>query len=487
MLFDIVMRIKLDFIECFGFYSDLVEFVAKKLPIPFNEINLLGGRSSGKTFATLDFLSSLVAIKQQNAIYVFRQNISDAKKIFSDYLNFLEQKGLLKFAKINHSERTVIINGWTVMFEALNETRNNINKGAKVGFRLWTQARYVFAFFEETSQLDFNLVKNSQQSLRGTKDTQVVSIFASNPWTSEHWYIENFNNHLAENEFSIQQKPYYEYSVVDKKLFLRSTYRANKFTSQQEIEQFEWWKDIDYSKYRVISLGLSGSVEGAIYARSLSVMHEPYGEYDNYAMQFFGGMDWGDGTSSSSSDTACLFGSISKENGIEILDEMVYNNNVNPLTSEQQIELVVRWFIKKQQEVNVKIVIYIDNAHLRYFYETFNATFKRIAFQYNMYGSELVFAPAIKHAIWDRVVLVNYMLASGKLRFSKNACPKLYKDLKNCYVVLPKTIKEDTKKERSHEHTHTINALEYLMCAFHLYFYAQAPAINEKGAIRYGT
>jgi phage terminase, large subunit, PBSX family len=94
-----------------------------------------------------------------------------------------------------------------------------------------------------------------------------------------------------------------------------------------------------------------------------------------------------------------LFGSISKENGIEILDEMVYNNNVHPLTSEQQIELVVRWFIKKQQEVNVKIVIYIDNAHLRYFYETFNATFKRIAFQYNMYGSELVFAPAIKHAI----------------------------------------------------------------------------------------
>jgi phage terminase, large subunit, PBSX family len=38
-------------------------------------------------------------------------------------------------------------------------------------------------------------------------------------------------------------------------------------------------------------LGLSGSVEGAIYARSLNVMHEPYGEYDNYAMQFFGGMD----------------------------------------------------------------------------------------------------------------------------------------------------------------------------------------------------
>lgn len=471
---------EIEFINCYSFFGDLVQIISKKQKLPFKKINMLGGRSSGKTFATLVFLSVLAMIPAAgNAIYVFRRTAADSKNLFRDFIERLKDFDLLQEAYINNSDRYIAINGWHITFATLNETTSK----NKVGFRLWTKANYIIAFFEECSELNYNLVKSAEQSLRGNKDLQVLSIYASNPWTSDHWFVKHFNQHLEEDEINIQQDPYYEfdYDQETKELFLRTTYRANPFTNPADIIEFEKWKNIDYSKYRVISLGLSGSVEGAIYARALQNLIEPFynGEH------FYGGMDWGDGTSSHASDTVCLVGTIDQAEGIDILEEFVYNNSIKPLNTEQQIEMIVNWYIEQYKKYQRPFTIFIDNASNRFFYNTFNSIFQRIALQHGLYGNELVFAPATKHPIWDRVTLVNYMLSAKKIRFDKNVCKDLYNSLKNCYTVLPNKIVEDFNKHRSHEYTHSINAMEYLMSHWHNFFYNQISFIDEKGANRY--
>lgn len=76
-------------------------------------------------------------------------------------------------------------------------------------------------------------------------------------------------------------------------------------------------KKINYSRYRVVALGMTGNLMGSIYENSLAHLKQEVSK-DFKKFEIFGGVDWGDGKTKNASPTVALIGGMDLERGIEI-------------------------------------------------------------------------------------------------------------------------------------------------------------------------
>ena len=390
----------------------------------------------------------------------------------------------------NKGAKTISLGKNKLNFHTLNEEKEKVQKtGGKIGLPIERDAEYIVTFYEECSQLNKDLVENHRHSVRGNSKTRYLFIYASNPWVRSHWFIEDFIIHLPEskdNEEKLLDDGYnLNFDFQTRTLYFRPRYTLNPFLRKEQTDEIERLKDINYNKWRIVSLGFSGNLNGAIYEAALKKLNEKTETHIEH--QYVGGVDWGDGKSQQGSPSVAYFGGISLDNGIDIYAEMEHwNNRGVVLDTEEQIEKICGFYIKAYNSVQKPISVFVDNAALGDFYQMFNRKLLNMGYS----ASEIEFLPAFKPKnTWERVETINSLMSLGILRYNRDKCKGLYRAMENCYEVVKPNPTETMKRERSHEWTHWLHALEYLIGRYMKDFQQQLPEVllNSKSLNNYGV
>lgn len=360
----------------------------------------------------------------------------------------------------------------------LNEIKEKAQKtGGKIGINIEYEADYIITFYEEVSQLDKELVENHYQSVRGSNGTKVLFIYASNPWLRTHWLMKEFNIYLPENNMNMEELEKKGYNAAYIKetdtIYYRPRWTLNHHLTQETIKEIERLKEFNYSKWKIVSLGFSGIQDGALYQASLQKLNEEINP--NLNGYLVGGIDWGDGKSRNASPTTAYFGIANLSEGIHILEEYQYYNNLTEsITTQEQLERLCDFYIKHYTTYQRPITVYIDNAALGDFFKMVQEVLRAKGYL----EGQIEFLPAIKPKnTWERVETLNVMLSLGILRFKKQVCKGLYEALNNCYEIQKSTPTEEMKRQRSHEWTHWIHAVEYLIGPYFKNFQDQFPIL----------
>lgn len=461
----------------YKFILQLFQMILEGFNLPIRKIKMLSSRFSGKSYVVEDLLALLmIQVRRRIVINYIRARNADNERAQLHITRLIEKyqggQGLLS----NKGNHTMTMNKNTMYFITLNEEKEKVSKtGGKIGWQGDRDAEYIITFFEECSQLNKDLVQNLEHSIRGNKNTKYLFIYASNPWVREHWFVDDFIQHLPEskdNELELLEKGYnWMFDHITKELYFRPRYTLNPFLKQEQIQDIEMLKDVNYNKWKIVSLGFSGNLNGAIYQASLAKLNENV-QY-HQGVEYVGGVDWGDGKSAQGSPSVAYFGSIGIDTGIDIYAELEHwNNRGVVLTTEEQIIKICKFYIKAYEKVQKPITVYVDNASLGDFYQMFNTQLRRL----NYTASEIEFLPAFKPKnTWERVETVNSLMSLGILRYNRDKCKGLYRAMENCYEVVKPNPTESMKRERSHEWTHWLHALEYLIGRYMKDFQDQLP------------
>lgn len=450
--------------------------------IPIRSLYMLSSRFSGKTFQ-IEEIFKLLFIQQKKKIvmnYIRARGEDVFKTMDKMEKNIKDLTNGNAYLKSNIQRKALYGSKNKINFAILNEIKEKVQQtGGKIGLPIEFEAEYIITFFEEASQLDRELVQNFRQSVRGNANTKMIFIYASNPWIKQHWFMKDFSDKLPETkiyENQLIEKGYNAYYEKEtKSLYFRPRWTLNPFVQKEQQDEIEQLKNVNYNKWRIVSLGFSGATEGTLYQNSLKKLCEDV--FDNFDGRLLGGVDWGDGKSKTASPTTAYISMVSLEHGIHILDEYEYFNNQSEyLSTEEQLIRVCKFFIKWYDKYKKPITVHIDNAALGDFFKMVQSILSKLG-----YGAgQIEFLPAFKPKnTFERVETLNVLLSLGILRFKKDVCPKLYEALDNCYEVIKTNPTEEMKRQRSHEWTHWIHAVEYMIADYFKHFQEIFPILIE--------
>lgn len=477
----------MNFLKQYKFILELYNEIIDGKELSIRNLWMLSSRFSGKSHC-MEHLTILLLTQTRRKVVInyVRARNGDIEKAQKGITMLLNQYQGGTSLKSNLSSKTIEVNKSKLCFNTLNEEKEKVQKtGGKIGLQIEYNAEYIITIYEECSQLNKDLVENHKHSVRGNKKTKYLFSYLSNPWMKTHWFIEEFLRYLPEGkdeEYELLEKGFNSrFDTITKTLYFRPRYTLNKHLKQEQIQDIERLEEINYNKWRIVSLGFSGNLNGSIYEASLQKLNETI-EY-HIGHRYFGGVDWGDGKSSQGSPSVAYLAGISLERGIDIYAEMEHwNNKGRVLDTEQQINKICDFYIKAYEEIQKPITIFIDNAALGDFYNMFNVLLRKK----NYTSNEIEFLPAFKPKnTWERVETINSLISLGILRYNRDTCKGLYRAMENCYEVSKANPTESMKRERSHEWTHWLHAIEYMIGTYMKEFQDQIPMFDNKSLNNY--
>lgn len=494
MLYNSNMIKNIQILDAYCFLLELYNIIADGKLMPIRSIKMLSARFSGKTYQVEHFIALLMLQKKRKVTinYVRARGDETLKALKTiQTLIGLFTKGIAR-TKSMQATKQIWLNGNVANFIVLNEIKDKATKtGGKIGANIAYETEYTITFFEECSQLDKDLVQNFSQSVKSSLmddinittendlDGRQLFIYASNPWVKSHWFVEEFIEKLPETnpmEYELNQRGYNSYFDEETKtLFFRPRHTLNPFIPPSTKKEIAMMKNVNYNKWRIVSLGFSGSLEKSIYQASLMKLNQKVNY--NLFTPMYGGVDWGDGKSSKASPSTAYISNIDQVHGVNVLEEFTHwNNRGASLTTDQQISQICDFYIKWYNKKGIPITVFIDDASLKGFETMFQTMLRTKGY----FAQQIEFLPAFKPKnTWERVETLNVMLALGILRFEKSVCPELYKALENCYEVVKQNPSENSRRERSHEYTHWIHALEYMIAAHFKVFQDMFPILTH--------
>lgn len=463
-------------IRWLGPYKILLDIYNKVLNndiIHPKNIFTIGGRDSGKTFHILLLFCMCCVIPNRcivvNVLRTTQQQVKNQKvKEIQDILNnilhlklgqdYNYNKGEMKFTFTNSES--------IIKLDCLNDETIRPEDGGKLDLPSYINAQYIFNFYEEATTLHPVLVDQHIMGSRGNVNTQLVLFYAANPYgngSDDNWYTSKCEEYLPSDKVLLSERGYQyayypHYLNNSGALFIRTNISINPYAKSESRSYLDEIKRLDYNRWLIVGLGMFGNATHTIYANSLSKTTRELNNINISGGRMLGGVDWGWGTAPNASWTYACVGSVSLDMGVDIIGEWKHNNANYQLTTEQQIDEVIKFYKDAYMRFRRPILVHVDNASLGDFYNMFNLRLMH----HGLTKAELEFAPAWKPDQRFRVEVVNYLLAAELMRVG-NACPMLYSDLKNCRWVEKKHIYENTKFERTHQHLHSINAMEYML------------------------
>ncbi len=441
----------------------------------YNWFLTVGGRLSGKTYTILFWICLCMLIKNKKIIvYFVRLNDRMLKETRNDFFGHMEQLGVsVRYGaggNYNANDNTFKYNQNEVYFKTLNHEKIKISSGGIAGLTTHNDADYIIVFFDEITNLNEKLVSQFLQSVRGGQHTQKMIIQAANPWSPENWYIKECNSYLPEDQKELEEKGYQEriFKHPDKKVFyyvMRNNIQTNPYSSEIVYDDLNSWKNQDENWWKIVFLGMAGTIGNTIYAHNLKQMKPVDWNWIRKGEGWFqGGVDWGDGSSAGASPSSCHFGKLSldPEQGVQVIAEKtIWNNQGYKHTTEEQIDEIIKFYKELWLTYDqVPFRVFVDNAALADFYQMFNAALPKHGLTIN----EIEFLPAYKSPIDKRIITTNLMICRGWYRIDKEACPDLWMALNNAHWVEQKEEREGFKRVRNHDETHWINSgAEYIL------------------------
>ncbi|MGL4616607.1 MAG: phage terminase large subunit [Mycoplasmoidaceae bacterium] len=456
--------------------------VLKKQRIPISNWFTQGSRFSGKTHSILDFIMKTFLSSQAYGVncvfYIVRKKQNQLNKMktqmFKDFwskYNFKVESGAGKNFRGGTINQLQFKNN-VICFETLNNDKIKLADGGAVGGTTWSEADYIFMFFEECSQLNQDLVDQFSDTTRGGINTQKFSFFASNPWKKSHWFTQIMLNNLPEDGLAMEKKGYQfskkEYIDGQQALFIRNNVLTNPYVPMEQVLKLRGYKEVHLQKYNISYLGLCGVSEGTLYSANLDKMKEiDWGRFRSKGIgKWQVGIDWGEGKSVFASPTTMHLLQVDNVFGAQVYKEYTHWNNgrpgssstiSKPLSQVEQFDKMIRTLIDWQSWIGgMKITCFIDTGASTEFHRMFN---DRLVAYHNISPYQIECRVADKNVpIEDRVLTTNILLAKGLLRIDRKECPQLIDALENCTQVEVENPTEDGRFMRSHQETHWINS-----------------------------
>lgn len=206
-----------------------------------------GGSSSGKSV----FLAqrTVLDLMKGGRNYLIVRNVAKTIRgsVYNEIIKAISNMGLSRFFTVQKSEFTITcFNGYQILFCGLDDPEKikSITPAKGVITDIW---------IEEATEVDYNAYKQLTKRLRGRSKVSKRLIMSFNPILQDHWIYKEF----FLNVWDDSKREYKD----DKLLILKTTYKDNRFLTEQDIRSLEDEKDkYFYEVYTLGNWGVLGTV-----------------------------------------------------------------------------------------------------------------------------------------------------------------------------------------------------------------------------------
>jgi phage terminase large subunit len=207
-----------------------------------------GGSSSGKSY----FLAQrcIIDILKGDRNYLICRNNATAirKSVFNEIkkaITFFKANDLFN---INKTEMIITcVNGYQIMFVGLDDTE-------KVKSTTPEKGVFTDIWVEEATEVEYKAFKQLDKRLRGKSKHNKRLTLSFNPILKSHWIFKEFFNLWNDKEQEM---------LSDNVSILKTTYKDNKFLTQDDINALE--NETDKYYYEVYTLGNWGILGAVIF------------------------------------------------------------------------------------------------------------------------------------------------------------------------------------------------------------------------------
>ncbi len=452
----------LKIVEGYQYLYDVIKIMLKRGVVPFNELNLVGGRKSAKSVSIQATIGMIINLPIRCAHFAFRASEKAANELFNDIRETLKSFEIP--FKSNKIDKT--INGKFGEIRVIGLNSLSKMTAQKAGLSRVGNVDYIIKYFEERFEFETKDYQALQETVRGMNPkTQMITINVCNPWAKSSPYIkycasfQPWNQAILEktgSQFGIYTETDPETGDTYTRVFHYTNWRiAKEVLSKSEIAELKNTRYIDRNRAVTTDLGLPGYEFGSIYAHLLSKISPPLLQADG---QFYvAGMDWGWSQRDNGGKTVCNFGTANLENGVDLLYEYVHDNAKKPRDTDSVCQEIVRWYKDVVADYGrrvglfayPRITVRVDNMNLSVI-EILNK-YSRIE------GSNkwLRFTRCMKYPIQDRIELTTALMGGLWLRIDSKNCANLLEEFEMSYYEEVETQKRVKKND------HSINAFEY--------------------------
>lgn len=194
-----------------------------------------GGAGSGKSRYVIQKLVIKALLRKQRMIFCRRYGVTLKNSVMEETRNVLKQLGIIQFCNLSDGNRTYTLpNGSEIIFLGLDDE-----------YKLLSLSNVTTAFLEETYEIEESKFDQVNLRLRGTDD--VNEIYCSwNPISATSYLYNKVTDPVT-------------HFGKDKYFILKTTYRDNRFLTQEYVNSIEQMRLTNYKKYVVFGLGEWGS------------------------------------------------------------------------------------------------------------------------------------------------------------------------------------------------------------------------------------
>lgn len=196
-------------------------------------LGFYGGGSSGKSYFIAQRYIYKILNKKMNLLVIRQTGNTNRNSTFALFKQIINKWNLSKYFKVNESDLRIrcILNGNEIIFSGLDDAEKlkSVTFSSGELTDIWVEE------ITECLEADINQLK---VRLRGGKSKKQI-VFSFNPISINHWIKKHF---------------------IDSKLatVLHTTYKDNKFLSEEDKQVLEAFKETDPYYYQVYCLGQWG-------------------------------------------------------------------------------------------------------------------------------------------------------------------------------------------------------------------------------------
>ncbi len=336
-------------------FDCIVKPVINENHFPYDEINLIGGRKSGKSVSVQIAIGTLVDmcrdINKKVGLFFFRYQTKDANELYDEIIDALN---LLEVHYVENKTRLKIKVGLNEIRVIGLNSQNKSNKAKKSGLARVGGCSHIIRVFEECFEFPQNDVLALKEAVRGLEDNvNILDIHICNPWAKSSWFVSYCGKHQNwdVNQLKNTGEQFGSYEIkldegfTKKVIFHYTNWRVAKdVLGQSDIMSIlDTW---NYDKRRAMTTdwGLPGYEEGAIYTHLLGHLGSAIYQEHEYLV---GGLDYGWGTKNHSSKTVCYFMGATLDNGIDIYGEFVSDNRQTQKAPDVVAEAIIRFYYEQ--------------------------------------------------------------------------------------------------------------------------------------------
>lgn len=450
------------FLKEYSYFVDILNLAANRKHLGVNEINLVGGRFSGKSLCAFVFNALMCMTNLKLGITILRASVNGGKDLFKDFTGSLEMFKIPYLTKKADGE--ILIGSNKVRIIGLDS--KSASASQKAGLPRYVDVDYVITVFEECFEFQQKQHQALRESIRhsGKEPYGYLVINICNPWARGNWFIDYCCKHQEFNEQILKTKGSQlgYYKVKDEEtgfeyttIFHYTNWRVSqKHLPAHKIMEIKKYWTYDLNRARVADYGLPGIETGAIYAGSMYKIGQTY--YHAGEQFILAGMDYGWSQQQRGGKTTCVFGNATLESGINIYREFMWDNAISPIDPETLSSHIVDFYedcmVEFKQNTGAlyppDVNVLVDNMNIAIVH-----ILNRVAETRGL--TWLNFSLCKKFPIQDRISVVLALMGNGMFRMNQGYTNQLWKELEYAHY------EEKGDYKRAKENDHMLNAMEY--------------------------